>query len=104
MSRSVAGIGGRVKGGSQRFSVEGVVVVHPNARFGGRGNPMPPAVRVEIGFRRGRGETLEEIAGSVGVAVRTVSRVIADADGMPSPRPWKDRSPYRLSRQEREEI
>jgi len=65
---------------------------------------MPRWLRVEIVGRRVRGERLEQIASSLGVAVRTVSRVIADAGGMPPPRPWAHRSPYRLSRQEREEI
>ena len=80
-------------------------MVHPNARFGGRGNPMPPEVRARIVARRARGATLDEIAREVGVATRTVSRVIADAGGMASAAPrWKDRCPSRLSPAEREEI
>jgi len=66
------------------------------------GRPLPPEVRIDIRTRLRRGERWADIAASVGVAERTVARVLRDSGGMP-PR-WKDRSPLRLSLADREEI
>jgi transposase, IS30 family len=63
---------------------------------------MPREVKRDIYQRLARGETLRGIAAAVGVSQKTVSRLVAEAGGMP-PR-WKDRNPRQLSLAEREEI
>lgn len=75
-------------------------------RYGGRGRGMPEAVRADIRVRVGRGETWLEVAAATGVTVRTVARVIragrvADGDASAMRDVWKDRSPKRLSLQDR---
>jgi transposase, IS30 family len=65
-------------------------------------NRTPEEVRVEIRQRIGAGEGADETAAAVGVTVRTVYRVIAEAGGMPCRRVV--RSPFRLSLADREEI
>jgi transposase, IS30 family len=63
---------------------------------------MPVAVRREIVRRVRSGESWEAVAAASSVTIRTVGRMMQDSGGMP-PR-WKDRSPLRLSLDEREEI
>ena len=71
-------------------------------RYGGRGKKMPRAVRGEIRVRVAQGETWPQVAGVVGVSVRTVARVLNEAGPVP-PR-WTARHPRQLSLVEREEI
>lgn len=68
----------------------------------GRGRPVPVEVKREIVRRVRAGESWEGVAAALSVAVRTVARAMRESGGMP-PR-WKDRSPFRLSLVEREEI
>src|SRR5215207_1100553 len=71
--------------------------------WSGRGcPPMPRAMRGEIRVRVARGETWPQVAGAVGVSVRTVGRVLKEAGRVP-PR-WTARHPRQLSLEEREEI
>ena len=64
-------------------------------------NRTSDALRVEIRRRVGAGEGPQRVAAAVGVTVRTVFRVIAEAGGMPCRRVV---SPCRLSLADREEI
>jgi len=64
--------------------------------------PLRGDEQVEIRRRVTAGERYAAVATAVGVSIRSVERVIAEAGGMP-PR-WKDQSPNRLSMAEREEI
>lgn len=69
---------------------------------GGPGMGVPREVRREIVMAVRGGSSWESTAERFGVVVRTVARIMRDSGGMP-PR-WKERSPLRLSLEDREEI
>ena len=71
-------------------------------RWGGRGRPLAAAVRVEILGGVRCGSTWPVVADQVGVHVRTVARVVAEAGGMLPD--WKGRSSRELTVDDREEI
>ena len=68
----------------------------------GRGLAVTGPGEAEIVRRVWAGESWEAVAVGLSVAVRSVARAMRDSGGMP-PR-WTERSPLRLSLEEREEI